>query len=93
MVLRLLAYNADTWLADHLNIYLQDDNEYRALTRSLMHHAGVITYTTQTITVTLDQHDSPRLNRALASLIEELNHTPARIPGDPRPISYQLATT
>jgi hypothetical protein len=91
MVLRLLAYNADTWLADHLNAYLQDNNEYRALTRSLMHQAGTITYTPQQVTVTLDRHHQPRLNRALACLADELNHTPPRIPGDHRPIIYQLS--
>ncbi len=90
MVLCLFAYNADTWLADHLNAYLQDNNEYRALTRSLMHQAGTITYAPQQITVTLDRHHQPRLNRALASLIDEFNHTPPRIPGDNRPITYQL---
>jgi hypothetical protein len=92
MVLRLLAYNTDTWLADHLNIYLQDPNEYRAITRSLMHQGGLITYTPHTITVTLDHHQSPRINRALTNLIEELNTHPAHTPGDPRPITYQLAT-
>jgi len=91
MALRLLAYNADTWLADHLDTYLQDPDEYRRLTRALMHHPGTITYTPDTITVTLDHHHTPRINRALALLLDELNTTPAHIPGDPRPITYQLA--
>ena len=92
MTLRLLAYNTDTWLADHFNAYLQDPNEYRAIMRSLMHHGGTITYTPEAITVTLDPHDSPRVNRALACLTDELNTTPAHMPGDPRPIIYQLTT-
>jgi transposase len=91
MALRLLAYNADTWLADHLNTYLQDPNEYRRLTRALMEHPGTITYTPDTITVTLDRHHAPRINRALAPLLDELNATPAHMPGDPRPITYHLA--
>ena len=33
MVLRLLAHNAEHWLATHLNAYLRDENEYRAITR------------------------------------------------------------
>ncbi len=33
----------------------------------------------------------PRIARALALLIEEINHTPPAIPGDQRPITYQLA--
>ncbi|HWR48383.1 MAG TPA: transposase [Pseudonocardiaceae bacterium] len=92
MTLRLLAYNTDTWLADHLNTYLHDPNEYRAIMRSLMHHGGTITYTPQAITVTLDRHDTPRVNRALTCLTDELNTTPAHMPGDPRPITYQPAT-
>src|SRR6266540_3596396 len=91
MLLRLLAYNTDTWLADHLNTYLQDPNEYRAITRSLMHTDGTITYTPNQITVTLNRPDAPRITRALACLLDELNHTPPHMPGDPRPITYQLA--
>jgi hypothetical protein len=91
MLLRLLAYNTDTWLADHLNAYLQDPNEYRAITRTLMHTGGTITYTSDQITVTLDRPDAPRITRALTSLLQELNHTPPRMPSDPRPITYQLA--
>jgi len=91
MVLRLLAYNADTWLADHLGVYLRDPDEYRALTRALMHHPGMITYTPQAITVTLDRHHSRRINRALALLIDELNASPAHLPGDRRPLTYQIA--
>jgi transposase len=91
MVLRLLAYNTDTWLADHLNAYLQDPNEYRSITRSLMHTGGTITYTPDQITVTLDRPDTPRITRALVCLLHELNHTTPHLPGDPRPITYQIA--
>ena len=33
MVLRLHAHNAEHWLASHLNAYLRDNDEYRAITR------------------------------------------------------------
>ena len=56
-----------------------------------MHHPGVITYTPQAITVTLHRHHTPRINRALALLLEELNTHPAHLPGDARPLTYQLA--
>jgi hypothetical protein len=36
MVLRLLAHNAEHWLASHLNAYLRDDDKYRAITAN--HH-------------------------------------------------------
>ena len=93
MVLRLLAANAELWLAGRLNAYLRDNDEYRAITRHLLHQPGHIAYHPDAITVTLDPPDSPRTSRAVACLIEELNATPPRIPGDPRPITYRLAAS
>ncbi|MGB8381017.1 MAG: putative transposase [Dermatophilaceae bacterium] len=93
MVLRLLAFNAEAWLAEHLNAYLADPDEYRAITRNLLHQGGQIHYHPTRITVTLDRPDTPRVARALHLLTNELNATPARLPGDRRPITYQLAPT
>ena len=100
MVLRLLAYNGEHWLATHLNAYLRDNDwgslplagEYRAITRAtiLRGTAGTITYTPEAITVQLQPPDSPRIVRALGMLLEEINNTPPHLPGDPRPISYSL---
>jgi len=92
MVLRLHAHNAEHWLANHLNAYLQDDDEYRAITRQTIIRglAGTITYTPQAITVELDRPGAPRVARALTLLIDEINQTPPAMPGDTRPITYQL---
>ncbi len=90
MVLRLLAFNAEAWLAEHLNAYLNDADEYRAITRHLLHHGGQIDYGSTDITVTLDPPDSPRIARALTLLTDELNATPAHLPGDQRPITYRV---
>jgi len=94
MVLRLLAYNGEHWLAGHLNAYLRDNDEYRAVTREtiLRGLAGTITYTEQKITVDLQTPTSRRITHALTLLLEEINNTPPRIPGDPRPITYTLHT-
>jgi hypothetical protein len=93
MVLRLLAHNAEHWLAHQLNTYLQDPNEYRTTTRNLLHLPGTITYTPTTIHVQLHPPATPRLTRALGLLLQQLNTTPPHIPGDPRPITYTLTTT
>ena len=93
MVLRLLAFNAEAWLAEHLNTYLTDPNEYRAILRNLLHLGGQVDYTTTAITITFDRPDSPRVARALQLLTEELNATHATMPGDHRPLTYQLALT
>jgi hypothetical protein len=92
MVLRLLAFNAEQWLAARLNAYLADDHEYRATLRHLLHLGGQITYTTETITVALDNPPTPKITGALRLLLEELNTTPPHIPGDHRPITYKLKT-
>jgi len=91
MVLRLLAFNAEAWLAEHFNAYLADPDEYRAILRNLLHLGGHVDYMANTITITLDRPDSPRVARALHLLTEELNATPANMPGDPRPLNYHLA--
>jgi hypothetical protein len=89
MVLRLLAFNAEAWLAEHFNAYLADPNEYRAILRNLLHLGGHVDYTTNAITIILDRPERPRV--ALQLLTEELNATPAVMPTDPRPLTYQLA--
>ena len=77
-------------LAGHpFNTYLQDPDEYRAITRNLLHLAGTITYTPHTITVVLDRPATARLTRAVRLLLDEINTSPPRLPGDPRPITYR----
>ena len=92
MVLRLLAHNAEHWLSTHLNAYLGDDDEYRAITRETIIRglAGTITATPVTITVTLDRPRSIRAARALTLLTGEINASPPVMPGDTRPITYQI---
>lgn len=90
MVCRLLAYNAELDLARRINAYLDDDDEYRGITRNLLHLGGTITFTPKVITVNLNQPDSPRLTRALGLLIEEINHKYPCLSGDGRPIVYVL---
>ncbi|MGH3170850.1 MAG: hypothetical protein ACRDN0_33890, partial [Trebonia sp.] len=84
---------AEHWLSDHLNAYLRDDREYRAITRQTIIRglAGTITCTPKAITVELDTPDEPRVARALALLLDEINATPPTMPGGTRPITYHLA--
>jgi MoxR-like ATPase len=58
-------------------------DEYRAITRNLLHLAGTITYTTKTITVVLDRPATPRLTRAVRLLLDEINTTPPDCPATP----------
>jgi hypothetical protein len=95
MVLRLLAHNAEHWLSGQLNAYLRDDDEYRAITRETIIRgtAGIIAFTPETVTVTLQRPAEPRVARALALLTDQINAVPPRMPGDTRPITYQLTAS
>jgi hypothetical protein len=95
LVLRLLAANAEHYLARHLNAYLHDDDEYRAITRETIIRGlgGTITYTPKSITVTLDRPGQGRVTRALTLLLAEINTRPPVLPGDGRPITYTLRQT
>ena len=93
MVLQLLAFNAELDLATRLNAYLRDPDEYRALTRHLLHLGGSIHYGAHTITVTLDTPTRPRVGRALRSLVNDLNAGPAHLLNDPRPITYTVTAS
>ena len=92
MILRLLAHNAEHWLSSHLNAHLRDDDEYRAITRETIIRglAGTITSTPAAITVTLQRPASQRIARALDLLLDEINADPPAMPGDTRPITYQI---
>ena len=94
MVLRLLAHNAEHWaLHDHLNAYLRDDDEYRAITRETIIRglAGTITYTPAAITVdTSSSRRTPRIARALALLTDEVNARAAGCPATPGPVTYRI---
>jgi hypothetical protein len=92
-VCRMLAYNAELDLARALNTYLTDPDEYRAITRHLLHQPGHIRYTPAGITVTIDKPHAPRIARALNLLIDQLNNNPPKLPGDTRKIVYSMATT
>ena len=90
MVCRLLAYNAELDLATTLNTYLDDPDEYRAITRHLLHQPGHISFHPDHITVTIRRPDAPRIATALNSLTHQLNTNPPHLLGDHRPITYHL---
>ena len=74
-----------------INTYLADPDEYRAITRHLLHQPGQIDYTPTRITVTIDPPHAPRIARALNLLIDQINNNPPKLTGDHRPITYQIS--
>lgn len=93
MVLRLLAYNAEHDLARRLNAYLGDPDEFRAITRNLLHQGGRIDFGADAVTVTIDRPNQPRVARALSLLADELTAAEAHLLGDPRRIIYRVGAS
>ena len=91
MVLRLLAFNAEAWTAEHFNAYLEDPDEFRAILRHLLHLGGVFSYGHTTVTVTLHRPDTPKVARAIELLVEELNAMEPHMLGDRRTLRYKVA--
>lgn len=61
-----------------------------AITRNLLHQAGTIAYSPHEITVELDRPNSPKIERCLSLVTEQLNTQPAHLAGDTRPITYTI---
>ena len=85
MVLRLLAAAAEHWLGNRLNDYLRDPDEYRAITRNLLHLGGTITRTPREITVTLDPPPRPGSPGPSASSSTKSTTTRPACPATPGP--------
>ena len=83
---------AELDLARRLNNYLEDGDEYRSITRNLLHLGGSIAYERRRIVVNLERPDSPRVARAVGELVAELNSGPTvYLLGDRRPLTYRVA--
>ena len=52
----------------------------RAITRNLLHQAGLIYFSTDPVTVTIDPPNQPRVAKAVALLADELNKNPWQRP-------------
>jgi hypothetical protein len=85
MVLRLLAAAAEHWLGNRLNDYLRDPDEYRAITRHLLHLGGTIASTPRAITVTLDPPAAPATwpSTRTAAVTATRSRPTSRCPGRP----------
>jgi len=84
MACRLLAYNAEHWLANRLNTYLGDPDEYRAITRHLRHTGGVVHKVRDSIHIELDPPDSPG-SAVPSNAPRRTHHHPGAHPRRPPP--------
>jgi hypothetical protein len=84
-------HNAELDLARHLNAYLADNDEYRAITRNLLHLGGRIAFARRRVTVTLDRPLPPGGKDARPAPRRARCRIPSPSGKRPATIVYQMA--
>jgi hypothetical protein len=91
-VVKLAAYNAQSWLADRLAHSYANTNDLHDLLRSFAELSGTLARDTEGgLRVCLQPPDLPLHRRALAGLCTELNRGHAVFPDTGMPVRYEIA--
>jgi hypothetical protein len=91
-VVRMAAYNAQSWLADRLVHHYTNTNDVHDLLRSFAHLSGTLTREADGgLRVCLEPPDLPLHRRALAGLCADLNLGQPLFPGTDRRLHYAVA--
>jgi len=92
-VVKIAAYNAQSWLADRLVRYYTNTNDLHDLLRSFAELSGTLIRQADVgLTVCLQPPDLPLHRRALAGLCADLNLSQPVFPGTDIPLRYAVAT-
>jgi transposase len=91
-VVKVAAYNAQSWLADRLARHYTNSNDLHDLLRSFAHLSGTLTRQADGgLEIRLQPPDVPLHRRALAGLCAELNLGRPVFPGTHVPMRYEVA--
>jgi hypothetical protein len=91
-VIKIAAYNAQSWLADRLASHYANTNDLHDLLRSFAHRSGtLIRQADGGLRVCLQPPDLPLHRRALAGLCADLNLTQPVFPGTDSRLQYEIA--
>jgi prepilin-type processing-associated H-X9-DG protein len=91
-VIKMAAYNAQSWLADRLASHYANTNDLHDLLRSFAHRSGtLIRQADGGLRVCLQPPDLPLHRRALAGLCADLNLTQPVFPGTDSRLQYEIA--
>ena len=90
-VVKIAAYNAQSWLADRLARHYANTNDLHDLLRSFAQLSGtLIRESDGGLRVCLEPPDLPLHRRALAGLCADLNLGQAVFPGTDRRLHYEV---
>jgi Transposase protein len=91
-VVKIAAYNAQSWLADRLARHYANANDVHDLLRSFAQLSGtLIRQSDGALRVCLEPPDLPLHRRALAGLCADLNLAQPMFPGTDRRLHYEVA--
>jgi hypothetical protein len=91
-VVKIAAYNAQSWLADHLARHYANTNDVYDLLRSFAYLSGTLVREPDgRLRVCLQPPDLPLHRRALAGLCADLNLAQPVFPGTDRRLHYEVA--
>jgi hypothetical protein len=91
-VIKIAAYNAQSWLADRLARHYTNTNDLRDLLRSFAELSGTLVHEPDGgLRICLQPPDLPLHRRALAGLCADLNRAQPMFPGTDRRLYYEVA--
>ena len=92
--IHIVAYRAETVLANELRHHLGKKDEARALLQDLFKHDAdlIVDEAAKTLTVRIHHFANPQASRAIAALLETLNQTETIYPGTEMTLRYEMVS-
>ena len=89
--IKIATYNAERLLARHFFRHYKDPRDWSTVFRAVLHLPGSVRFDDEHVHVTLRSPDQPRVRRALAAMLDDINHTDARLFGTGPTLRFELA--
>jgi transposase len=89
--IKIATYNAERLLARHFFRHYKDPRDWFTVFRAVLHLPGSVMLDGQTVRVTLTPPDQPRVKRALAAMLDDINRTNPRLFGAGPKLRFVLA--
>ena len=89
--IKIATYNAERRLARHFFRHYKDPRDWLTVFRAVLHLPGVVRRDGDHVRVTLRPPDPPRVRRALAAMLNDINRTDARLFGTGPTLRFGLA--
>ena len=89
--IKIATYNAERLLARHFFRHYRDPRDWLTVFRAVLHLPGAVRRDGDHVRVTLQPPDPPRVRRALAAMLDDINRTDVRLFGTGPILRFELA--